>query len=313
MTVTGENAQLVIADIFTHLRDWRMTTAEQFRNAALGYECMFAVNPLMNGITEKDVLYLRDVIRQVIAGGRMIDFGHLPNEVIRTESRRSGPMFDAGEFQQPYESWIGVTSWEGGFNGYFVSQAMAREITMNSRDVMMMEIYGVNVPNVGPAIIVYDAVSVFPTGDGSETYVNPVVMNSADMMSQIELRKRGANCLEPLIMMLRLLADASIPVEHSIPDERLNRSRLKRGRAALPPHTVVRTRDYVSEFHSSAGRPRSPGQGGHHASPTAHWRRAHPRHLASGRVVQIKPMKVNWRDGEELHRLFYKVKEHVSE
>jgi hypothetical protein len=108
--------------------------------------------------------------------------------------------------------------------------------------------------------------------------------------------------------MLRLLADASIPITYREAPERLNKARVKQGKTPIPAHTTVHTHDYVTSF-SHRSTVRGPSKGGHHASPIAHWRREHFRHLADGRVIPVKSSKVNWRDHEELHRMFYRIRE----
>jgi hypothetical protein len=89
----------------------------------------------------------------------------------------------------------------------------------------------------------------------------------------------------------------------------LNKRRLQQGRFAIPAHTSVQTRDYVTQYNHHKATSKGEYKGGHHASPIAHWRKAHKRNLADGRIIDVKSSKVNWRDMEELHRMFYRVKE----
>jgi hypothetical protein len=83
----------------------------------------------------------------------------------------------------------------------------------------------------------------------------------------------------------------------------LNKARAKKGLTEIPSHTMVQTRDYVTAFRHG----QSHHEKGKHASPIAHWRRAHKRQLASGLIVPVRSSKVNWREAEEMHRLFYRV------
>ena len=273
-------------------------TAETFRNAVLG-DGMFAANPLLGFPDSKDVLYVQNMIRTTIAGGRMIDFGFMPNEMIKTESIRSRPMFEAGELQHPYEDWLGVSAWEGGMCGYLVCPHPDRP-----DETVVIELYGVELDLSPPAIILYDMVSIHATPEG--TNVSPAHMKDPSQNTEKELWSRGANSLDPLVTMLRLLADASVPVTDNPSPVKLNKARLKRDRFLIPPHATVHTKDYVTAFHA-AKIERKPGKGGHHASPIAHTRREHKRHLRSGKVVPVRSSKVNWRDNAELHRLFYRV------
>ncbi len=107
--------------------------------------------------------------------------------------------------------------------------------------------------------------------------------------------------------MLSILHDASVPIEVIPAPHKLNKHRMRAGKPPIPMITRALTEDYVSIIRSGVRRPKRDHQGGTHASPIAHWRRAHHRHYASGKVAKIPEMKVNWRDGAELHRLLYRV------
>lgn len=287
----------IVAKLLEHLADWPIRSAEAFRNALLG-DGLFAINPLFPVREEEEVMFLRSTVKNTVAEGRMIDFGFIPNAVIREESERSRHIFEAGELQHPYESWLAVTAWEGGYNGYHISP--------NPKfpgEILVIELYGVAFPQVADAVLVYDIVSI--KAKAGNTQVAPTRLQYAETEQQI--RARGSNSLDPLVTMLRLLADASVPVTVYEAPPKLNRNRARQDRFAIPGHTVVHTKDYVASFHAAAGKRHGAGNGTH-ASPIAHWRRAHQRHLASGQVVPVRSSKVNWRDTQELHRLFYRVK-----
>ena len=292
----------VVSLLFQHLPDWPIKSAEAFRNAVLG-DAMLAINPLLAITEERDVTYLRNVIKDVVADGRMIDFGFIPNAVIKRESIASRHMYEAGELPHPFESWLGVTSWEGGFNGYLVAPHPARP-----EDTLVVELYGLSIaePKLGDAVLIYDMVSI--NAKPGNTLVSPAYMRypGGHVESELEQRNRGSNSLDPLVTMLRLLADAAIPITHVAAPAKLNAARAKKGRHQIPAHNVVHTKDYVSAFQSRA-YVKASARGGHHASPVAHWRRGHMRHLSNGKLVPVKASKVNWRTEEELHRLFYKL------
>lgn len=294
-------AEGVILSMFMHLADWKVKSPAAFRNAAIGNEGLIAINPLLKVTNDDQVNFLVNTISNTVKEGKMIDFGHIPNKVIKLESTRSREMFEAGEFQHPYENWLAVTSWEGGFNAYHISE--------NPRypgETLVLELYGVDIPGVGNSILVYDTVSIKP--QDNHTLISPVPMDLPDgrIQTEVEIRERGANSLDPLVTLLRLLHDASIPITRFEAPARLNKARVKQGKPEIPAHTVLHTQNYVANF-SSTWRPRSSDKGGTHASPIAHWRRSHLRHMNDGRIVPVKSTKVNWRDVEELHRLFYKV------
>jgi hypothetical protein len=301
-----EDAERFMILIMTHLVDWPLKTAESFRNAVLGNGAI-AVNPLLGIENDNDVSFLKSSLKKVIAEGRMIDFGFIPNELYKTESLRSRRMFESGDFQHPYDTWLGIASWEGGSCGYYFTPHPA-----DPSMILCIELYGVSVPQVGDAILIYDIISIEVKGIG-QTLVHPAPMKHVQGYSthfgQTEEEAgaaRGANTLDPMVTMLRILADASIPIVDRPAPVKLNKHRVKKGLWEIPAHTAVLTKDYVTAFRAAQAGMHEKGT---HASPVAHWRRAHKRTLADGRIVPVRSSKVNWRETEELHRLFYRVPE----
>lgn len=291
-----EEAERFMILILENLAKWPIRSAEAFRNSLLG-KGSIAINPLLNIVDTQSVAYLKLALKQVIAEGRMIDFGFIPNELMKEESVRSRAMFESGEFQHPYETWLAVASWEGGMCGYFFTPRPDKP-----EQILCVELYGVSIPDVNDAVLVYDIISVEVRGIG-DTVIHPMPMELQNNPKDMEAR--GANSLDPMVTMLRLLADASIPIVDRPAPIKLNKARAKQGKWPIPAHMAVLTKDYVSAF--QAARAGGHAEKGTHASPIAHWRRAHKRTLADGRIVPVRSSKVNWRETEELHRLFYRV------
>lgn len=293
-------AREAVLTMFEHLADWPIKTATCFRNAALGDESLFAISPALGITNQQDLDFIQGNISTAVAEGRMIDFGYVPNEIMKQDSVRSRHLFEAGELMHPYENWVGVMAWEGGMNGYYICPNPS-----SPAQTLVVELYGVSIPNLIDAILVYDIIGVEVIGEGNTVvHPHPTVINE----TMQTLHKRGANSIDPLVTMLRLLADASIPIVNVPAPDKLNKQRIKRGKPPIPDHTVVRTADYVAHWQATKPQTRPTRGAGHHASPVAHWRRSHKRTLASGLVVPVRSSKVNWRDTEEMHRLFYKVK-----
>jgi hypothetical protein len=293
-------AKATLLEIMENFQTHPIKSAEGFRNAAL--DGLFAFSPMLDVREERFVNFAINVVQEAIREGRMIDFGFLPNDLLMETSSRTRDAFEAGELQHPYESWVGVSRWEGGMCGYFIAPE-----TNDDKATIVIEIYGVAVPGLPPAVIINDVCSVKVGADG--TYIHPAPMISEMFNRQPELDRRAANMLDPLVALLRLLSDASVPVVDVPAPDKLNKHRVKHDKSPIPPHTRVETRDYVSLFqtHQNRGSQKG-GQKGHHSSPVPHWRRSHQRHLTSGRVVPVRSTKVNWRDNETLHRLFSRVR-----
>lgn len=299
VTLPGEDAFEMVAEASQHLSDeWRIKTAEQFRRAILE-DCQFAINPILD-MTESYARFLREFLAKTVREGRMIDFGFVPNEVLKQSSTTSRTLFEAGELGNPFDVWLGVMPWEGGFTAYHV---MHKDGAFN-----IVEYYGIHKPGAAkPLILVWDLISIRAETGTTMTGAWPVQESFLPISGTYEEeQKRGANSLDPLVTMLKLLSDTSVPVEYVPAPDRLNRHREKQGRVPIPAHHVVHTRDYISALRHGASV-KGAAKGGTHASPIAHWRRAHQRHLASGRIVKVKASQVNWRDADELHRLFYRL------
>jgi hypothetical protein len=298
-----ELASRTVMQIVDHLDTWAIKTPEAYRNVACGPTGMFAINPMLAIKHDADITYLYDTIKETVAEGRMIHFGNIPNQIIKEESTRSRDLFENNEFEHPFTSWLATTSWEGGFNGYHISRH-----PLYPDEILVIETYGVSIPGATDVLFVYDMISIEIKGPGN-TMVRPHHMNYPAGMKETErqAKYRGSNSLDPLVIMLRLLADNSIPVEHVEAPERLNKSRAKLNKPPIPSHTVVHTRDYVARMQQHTASVKSGHKGGTHASPVAHWRRAHKRTLADGKIIPVSSSRVNWRSSEELHRMFYQV------
>lgn len=283
-----------------HLADRPLRSAVAFRNAVR--DGAFGINPMIQAnISLADEAHRK--LCAVIDDGCMIDFGFVPNEMIKTVSGATREVFESGELLHPFQNWLGVMAWEGGCNGYFVNQSPVD----GADHLLVTEYYGVDAPGIGPTVLFFDAVKIRVGGVGNTLLEPmPVIPYAGDTLAT--RKARASNSLDPLVTMLRMLADASVPVERVEPPGKLNRARAKSGKLPIPAHTVVRTEDYVTHFTAHKARQgRGEAKGGSHASPIAHWRRAHQRHLPD-RVVNVRPAKVNWRDASDLHRMFYQVK-----
>jgi hypothetical protein len=298
LLMSNEQATKHMGAVLTNLRTHPIRTAEAFRKAILE-DGHFGISPAIDIVTEGDALAAQGALVDVVSSGRMIDFGYLPSDLLAEESHRSREMFEAGEFEWPYEDWFAVSSWEGGMCGYLFTRY---HLPKYPNRIYSTEFYGVALPGELPTVLLYDIIGIEPAPDNTTLWPCRFVVPQ----SEAEDIKRASNSLDPLVTFLRILSDASIPVIDRQAPEKLNKARAKAGKRPIPSHHVVETKDYVSAFR--AVRTAKPAaKGGHHASPRSHWRRAHKRMLASGRTVTVRSSRVNWREPGELHRLFYRV------
>jgi hypothetical protein len=96
---------------------------------------------------------------------------------------------------------------------------------------------------------------------------------------------------DPALVILSLIADSRVPVVPVRPDEKLNRARIKRGKAPILAYWKIEPTILIPNAAPTvAAKPK----GGAHASPRPHDRRGHPRHLKKGdRTVWVRACKIN--------------------
>ena len=128
-----------------------------------------------------------------------------------------------------------------------------------------------------------------------KTAVGPAVTISLPMYEgamepeQIEpLSKDLADEIRVTLGLLAILSCSNTPVKEVEPPAKLNKKRVKSGKAPIPTYRTIHISDHVSR----GGREAI----GSHASPRAHWRRGHIRNqkTAKGYIRKwIKPTIVN--------------------
>jgi hypothetical protein len=201
----------------------------------------------------------------------------------------------------PFDNWIACSEWEGGFNAYFINSDPDFPDVIN-----VTELYGLHIPHlpgiVGPhdTYLVHDWCHLEWKNGEVRCRVLPLVeVIDDDIFTD-----------NPLVMFLRFLNDASIPLSRVLPSEKLNHARIKAKKAPIPHHHKADLSDYITTIqgHTPKSSQKGASKGGTHAAPIAHWRRGHDRHLRSGNTVKVRASKVNWRDAEDIHRLFYTYK-----
>ena len=237
--VENELAIQILLELYEHVSTHPIRTVETFRNTLLG-DGMFAINPMLDVPSKIQVSFLLEIIRRGVREGRMIDFGFIPNEIIKETSYATREVYSAGELQHPYDNWMGVSAWEGGMCGYFFAPML------EPNRVLCTEMYGIAIPNKPAAIIVNDIVSLEAVGPDVRIQPWRMIDPLHGLETEQAMANRGSNLLDPLVTFLRLLADASVPIIDGPAPERLNKRQVRQGKWPIPAHTRVETRDYVS-------------------------------------------------------------------
>jgi hypothetical protein len=298
----------IILQAYQNLASWRIKSVPAFRNVLLGEGGMIA-SPVIDFGDNETITGLIHAIRRTVREGRLIDFGHIGNDVIKTESLRSREAFEAHELIMPFDDWVALSSWEGGHVAYFYYRFPG------SNMIVATEIYGLSIPDLGTlcrahdTFLLYDQIVVTVEGPG-KTVVRPMPLADERLEPGVtDFALRGSNVLDPLVTFLRFLNDASCPVTKVPAPDKLNKQRAARGKQPIPAHYDVNVAAYITHLRAqeTAARTLQTGrQGGTHASPVPHYRRAHKRHLRSGEIVDVRSSKINFRTEEEIKRLFYK-------
>ena len=95
-------------------------------------------------------------------------------------------------------------------------------------------------------------------------------------------------------VILSLIADSRCPAKRIEVDAKLNKARIKRGKAPIPPYFLIEPPKPTVLVPDAAPARFSAAKGGTHASPRPHDRRGHPRHLKKGdRTTWVRSTRVN--------------------
>lgn len=104
-----------------------------------------------------------------------------------------------------------------------------------------------------------------------------------------------------------MLSSRSTQVDRVPAPDKLNKQRVKRGRVAIAPHTVVSIipRDVAARMRAD----REDAQGQLRASPRLHWRRSHRRTYASGKTLVIPRLLIGYKNhaGAEIAPAQYRI------
>jgi hypothetical protein len=255
----------------------------------------------------------REEAAEAVIAGRYIDAGFIPNEVIISESVRSGKLYVQGYVGMPFSSdtWVLYHTWDAeGCDG--PSSAAYVVLPMEEPSFAIIELQPLSLRDRVRALAVGDAAQFTP-GDPSATkttFLADVRVSSLRLMLERGLGGMGAatgqasanNLLDPVMCVIGMLATDGINVERLEPPAKLNRARVKSGKQPFPSRLVVASGPYVTAIlgrrHGKAGDTPK----GHHASPVCHLRRGHPRRYADGKTIWIRDTLVNARDGSTVIR-----------
>jgi hypothetical protein len=254
--------------------------------------------------TQREVEVTSELCHEAVTAGRMIDFGDLPNDALKLGGSRGGPLFNQSALGQPFQDpWVLYHTWEKAVAIYLVNP-------MANGDAEVCELQPVLLGGRRILMIADRGIFCRPQpGDAMPTHKYKAIV--APSMLRFLLEPYGAefnnggspesaaagNIGDPLMTALLILNTRGVDRETIACPPKLAKARLKSGKRPIPPFDRVNTQPYVTALlarRSSGGEDR----GGHHASPTPHIRRGHPRVYATGRSIFIRDTLVGVPDDQ---------------
>ncbi len=256
---------------------------------------------------QHEVDAVSEMCHEAVLAGRLIDFGDLPNSVIKDGGSRGGPLWNAGAYGQPFrEPWLMFHTWEmaaalylvnlrrkddptGDFEACELQPLMIgdrRILTISDRVVLEVEREGKPLPAnkyrclVAPSMLRFAPGEIGTTANGGDTPEGAAAGNVGD----------------PMMTALMILNTRNIQRETISASEKLQKARRKSNKPPIPPYERINTAPYVTAVMlRGKSRPRSEPTGTH-ASPTPHIRMGHPRHYANGSRSFIRDTLVGVTD-----------------
>lgn len=293
---------------------WPNTSLEGVRDAIIdGRLTSIALDGVPQDETRVVLRHLTEAAQEAIVAGRLIDAGHLPNAIIRSEAKRAKNLILDGWIGHPFrEPYVIFHTWEEGAAPLIVMPHPDRALTVQIAELVPCTMKGVRSLLVGDVGELSPGVIDSPEGGFMvRCRVSPLKRMHAPAGSSIEglMRDAACNLGDPLWTVLAMLATDGVAIDHVAAPEKLNRQRAAKGRWAIPPHLRVRSGPYVTALQNRArGLPKGTSEAGHHASPVMHLRRGHPRLLPSGRRVWVRDAVIGAKGDGEPTRSHYAMK-----
>jgi len=267
-----------------------------------------------------------------VKAGRLFDMGHIPNAVLRSESKRAGDLAAAGRIGHPFtQPYCFYHTWDAESVGNDDAQSLAHELHVGDAGSLYLVdaldwngFSGGQIPSGSYLVCEAQAVKVFgrgmlligdsamvspgpgPNGEaGYSARVTRGVMSGNTTITDLEA---AGNLVDPVMTCQLLLATDGVEVITVEAPERLNKQRVKARKLPIPSHYSVRTAGYITALTTRhTRRPEAPT--GHHASPVPHLRRGHTRQLHAmhgGGQIWVRDAVINLKDPDApLARSFY--------
>ena len=288
--------------------------------------------------TQNELENLLDMARDAITNGRLFDFGHWPNEIIKQTGARAGYLYNDSALGHPFSGpYLIMHTWsdpdllvkfhdnpkEKNSCVYLVNPYPVKDEVCISFEICSFEcmvIAGVKTLCVGDRVM-FDG----EQSKGQKLFYADIIPFAyrwmpdqamiAGLATQLPegtdfVRMAASNVLDPLMTALMILNTRGVKQETVTPPPKLAKARAKAGKPAIPPYRVVNSANYVTALLPRQERPKGPSQGGTHASPVFHLRRGHWRRMKETKKIRIQDTLVNATD--EMRANFRMTRSHYS-
>jgi hypothetical protein len=254
--------------------------------------------PLQNEVDNTN-----DMCLGALRAGRVMDFGFIPNALIKEGGNRGGPLYEIGALAIPFlDPWLLYHRWEQGVALYLINPLEARlggdlevaeleplkskgepRLSLGDRVLLQPDEAHPSKPNTYPAHVAPSIWRYLPA------------VTARDPERSIEGAATG-NVLDPVMTCLLMLNTDGVRRETIRVPDKLNKARLKNRKPPIPPYERVHSEPYITALLMRGARGDGIPKGGHHASPIAHIRRGHIRTYADGKKTFIRDCLVNFTD-----------------
>lgn len=251
---------------------------------------------------QHEVDEIAETAETAVRAGRLIDFGNLPNEVIRHGGNRGGPLYSQGAIGHPFsQPYVFMHTWGEDMAAVYLVTPLEPD-KLAGGDCEAIELQPVKVAGEA-ALIISDRILLEPDRDPNhhQYYCSAIpavwrFLPGAPNQGKPPAHAAGGNVLDPLMTGLLILNTRGIARETVAVSDKLQKARRKSGKPPIPPYDRVMSAPYVTAIEARRARGRNEPKGGTHASPIPHLRMGHPRTYASGVKCFVRDALVNMSD-----------------
>jgi hypothetical protein len=292
----------------TQIGEWDPTVV-QMRDAiqdgricAIDFGEMMQLQPRGHSYRVKqDEVELANVMAlEAVTAGRVIDFGFLPNAVLKHGGNRGGPLWNISALPMPFqEPWILYHRWEGQTGIYLINPS-AHADAFEVVELQPAAVDGDKVLLIGDRGEFHKVAGELP----DKRYDALMVPSAARFAASAEDRQRinnggtpeaaaAGNVGDPVMTALLIFNTRNVERETVRAPEKLQKARRRSGKPLIPDYDRINAAPYVTAITLRSAPYRGEGKGGTHRSPVPHIRLGHPRTYSTGRSIFIRDTLVN--------------------